>query len=140
MSVSPRTAAWLDAWSRCIVACDFDGGRRLFCEDVVAFGTLEDAMYGLDELVDRQWSKVWPVTRGFRFEPEGLDETASLDGALVVVTGRWSSEGRGAAGRFYARSGRATLILRAQPEGALKAIHSHLSMARGDAVRSAPSV
>ncbi len=124
---SPATTAildWLDQFAAAVRAVDFDAGRALFDADVVSFGTFARMVFGIDQLIDGQWKHLWGCTRSFQF---------SLNEAHVEVTGDlawaalpWASQGRDAAGRWYDRAGRCTLVLRCRSERWL-CVHSHFS-------------
>ncbi len=119
-------AAWMARWAEAIRANDFETGRAMFANDVVAFGSLTRAMQGIDALLAEQWQPVWPETRDFAFErPAMLRVTAEM----AVVAAEWRSEGRSADG-WYERRGRAMLVLLAR-DGALICVHSHVSMLPG---------
>lgn len=116
--------AWLEAFATTVRAVDYERGREMFSPDVVGFGTYAGIREGLDALEDGQWRHIWGVTRGFRFR---LDELrAGASGNLAWVAVPWDSEGK-RDGQWFARPGRATLILECR-DGRWLAIHSHFSL------------
>jgi len=122
-------AVWLDRFARCVRERDVEGARPLFAPDVHGFGTVAERTAGLDDLVTRQWSEVWPHTRGFRFVDDPVVLETSADGSLVCVLACWQSEGLDGDGRAFVRTGRSTTVLRrapAAPAGYL-AVHTHYS-------------
>ena len=56
----------------------FFRARRLFAEDMVAFGTFSDFLVGREAVERLQWRKVWPSIAGFRWR---LDEVKAMVGA-----------------------------------------------------------
>ncbi|WP_162914294.1 YybH family protein [Taklimakanibacter lacteus] len=120
---------WLREWERLINALDFAGGRALFAEDVVSFGTFADMLHGLDELEHRQWRKIWPTIADFTFEEPTIIRFDDSPGTIGIVV-LWHSKGRKKEGGWYPRKGRATLILKDGKDG-LRCVHSHLSMEPG---------
>lgn len=120
---------WLETWERLINETNYQSARELFAKDVIGFGTLTGDVAGLDELEYRQWRKMWPTIRNFRF----CDPIVVLPqrySPLSIIICRWSSEGKIALGGWYDRQGRATLVLE-EKEGRLLCTHSHFSMQPG---------
>ena len=131
MSTAPDEAEsaareWLLALQDCVRRVDFGAGRRLFAEDVVAFGSRAGTLlHGLDELETQQWSGVWPNIRDFTFALDQLDCRAENDVALVVVP--WTSTGYRADGTSFDRPGRATVVVAHRGDDWL-AVHTHFSL------------
>ena len=119
--------AWLEAFAACVRARDHAGARDLFAPDAAGFGTVADRYDGLDELQLTQWSEVWERTTGFAFD--GGDARWSTPD-LCVVAATWRSRRADGPGSGE-RTGRATLVLRTDPDGSLRAVHSHFSMTPG---------
>lgn len=119
--------AWLRAFAGCVREGDYDGGRALFAADAAGFGTVSNRYSGLDELHATQWAQVWERTEGFEFDE--VDARWSTPD-LCVVAATWSSRRVGAAVPAV-RTGRVTLVLRADRDGTLRAVHSHFSMSPG---------
>src|SRR5437667_8682710 len=123
---SPSTSLeqWLRAFEAAVRARDFAGGRTLFADDAVAFGTWARAVAGLDNIEREQWHNVWPRIRGFHFEP-GAHVRTSGDSAWIA--GGWSTEVTGPDGRPFTRPGRGTFVLERRA-GKWLAVHSHFSL------------
>lgn len=120
----------MEAFAERVRSRDFEGGMRLFCDDLVAFGTVSERAEGLEFLRREQWAKVWPQTAGFRFDLSDAHETPASDGSQTVVTALWTSQGIAEDGSAYPRRGRATVVLRAQASGPTGwlATHTHFSI------------
>ena len=58
---------WLETFSGYVREVDYASARPLFHPDVLAFGTHNDVIPGLDQWVATQWDNVWPKTADFRF-------------------------------------------------------------------------
>lgn len=122
--------AWLETFAGYVREVDYASARPLFHPDVLAFGTHNDVIPGLDQWVTTQWDNVWPKTTDFRFV---LDQTAILaspDGAMATVIAPWTSTGYHPDGSAFARPGRATMIFSRDGNGWL-CVHSHMSLNRG---------
>lgn len=115
---------WLEDFSQAVREVDYEAGRRLFAPEAVGFGTVTPMAVGLDALVDRQWMRVWNVTRGFRFDASTL--VGAVDGNAAWAVVRWSSEGQRDGG-WFTRTGRSSFVFRRDPTGWL-AVHSHFSL------------
>jgi len=57
------------------------------------------------------------------------------DGSVYALSGIWSSVGLDVEGGTYPRRGRASVVLKRGPDGALRAVHTHFSMSRGSPAR-----
>lgn len=138
MKRSPDGAvlAWLKRWEAHINALELDPARALFEDGVFSFGTFADRLDGLDDLVERQWSEIWPHIREFRFHVEDARMIESADGSLITVASLWSSKGLEPGGGLFPRQGRTTIVLRKGSDGVLRAVHTHFSMARGSVARA----
>ncbi|MGH7816967.1 MAG: YybH family protein, partial [Candidatus Binatia bacterium] len=99
--------------------------------DIVIFGTYQELVKSLSGWTERQWDKVWPRTRDFRFDLTNTMVMNSPDGALAVAIAPWSSTGFHENGTSFDRPGRATIVLARQPDGRWLGVHSHMSLARG---------
>ena len=125
MAQSPATPnEWLQVFEATVRARDFAGGRTLFAEDAVAFGTWARAVSGLDNIMREQWQNVWPRIRGFRFEP---DTFVHGSGDHAWIAGGWTTEVTGPDGKPVTRPGRGTFILERR-QGTWLAVHSHFSL------------
>src|SRR5450631_1309784 len=97
---------------------------------VLAFGTYNDVISGIDQWVATQWENVWPKTTDFRFVLEQTSVLASRDGMMATVIAPWTSTGYHPDGHPFPRPGRATLVFSGNADGWLCA-HSPLSRNRG---------
>jgi ketosteroid isomerase-like protein len=110
----------------CVQAVDFERGRLLFSEDVVAFGTFATVVEGRERLEREQWRNVWPNIKKFTFRLDELHCLGSDQAICVIVP--WDSVGQSADGKPFSRPGRATLLLVRTGERWV-AKHSHFSLA-----------
>jgi ketosteroid isomerase-like protein len=125
MATNPTTPEqWLRAFEAAVRARDFAGGRTMFADDAVAFGTWARAVAGLDNIVREQWQNVWPRIRDFHFEADARVHTA---GDSAWIAAGWLTEATGADGRPFARPGRGTFVLERR-QGKWLAVHSHFSL------------
>ena len=115
---------WLRTFEAAVRARDFAGGRTMFAEDAVAFGTWARAVVGLDNIAREQWQNVWPRIRDFHFEPGVHIHT--VDGSAWIAGG-WLTEVTGPDGRPVTRPGRGTFVLERRG-GTWLAVHSHFSL------------
>ena len=83
--------AWLESFALAVRERDFDKGRALFSEEVIGFGTVQACADGLEELAQKQWGAVWPVTEHFDFDHETV--SCMCEGGFTMVMATWSSEG-----------------------------------------------
>jgi len=129
MNTLPSITHWLDEFADCVRRRDLQRGRGLFAPEVRSFGTRAEQAHDLAELVERQWSKVWFNTRGFRFLADSVQELAAADGSLVCVLALWDSEGLDSSDRSFSRRGRCTIALRREESSPLGyvAVHTHFS-------------
>ena len=110
------------------VRSDYASARPLFHPDVLAFGTYNDVISGIDQWVAMQWDNVWPKTTDFRFVLEQTSVLASPDGMMATVIAPWTSTGYHPDGHPFPRPGRATLVFSGNADGWL-CVHSHMSTA-----------
>jgi ketosteroid isomerase-like protein len=131
-----RVREWFEALSEHVRAVDFQGARRLFSEDLLAFGTFEDFVTGCDQVERQQWRNVWPVTSGFRWRDD-IRAFVSPDRLSAVGIGVFDSTGYHEDGTPYDRPGRATIYLsRAAVGTPWLADHTHFSLFRDVPTRS----
>jgi ketosteroid isomerase-like protein len=116
---------WLEDFSAAVRAKDYACGRKLFADEVVAFGTRATMVFDLDSLTREQWRPIWGVTRGFRFNLE--QARIDIEQEIAWIAAPWASQGGNDSQGWYDRSGRATYILRRR-EGRWLAVHSHHSL------------
>ena len=120
----PGPRAWLERFAAAVRGMDYQTGREMFDDNVVAFGTLARMVSGLDPLIEQQWQKIWGCTRGFHFL---LDEAhIQTDGDVTWIATPWQSQGRDDTGHWFDRRGRCTLILH-RKGGRWLCVHSHYS-------------
>lgn len=120
---------WLDQFATCVRNRDLHGGRALFAPEIAAFGTRAETAHGLADLIERQWSRVWFDTRGFRFLADSIRKFAAEDDSQICLLALWESEGADTNGVTFARRGRCTVVLRRErshPMGYV-AVHTHFS-------------
>ncbi|BBO07618.1 ketosteroid isomerase-like protein [Bradyrhizobium ottawaense] len=122
--------AWLDTFAGYVREVDYAAARPLFHPDVLAFGTHNDVIPGLDQWVTTQWDNVWPKTTDFRFVLDQTSVLASRDGTMATVIAPWTSTGYHPDGSAFARPGRATMVFTWNGDGWL-CVHSHMSLNRG---------
>jgi len=125
---------WLETFAGYVREVDYASARPLFHPDVLAFGTHNDVISGLDSWVATQWDSVWPKTSDFRFVLEQTSVLAPPDGTMAVVIAPWTSTGYHPDGTPFPRPGRATMVFARKrgthAEGWL-CVHSHMSLNRG---------
>ena len=130
-SAAQDIRCWLELFAQCVREVDYERARHMFAPDVVGFGTFAAMLVGREALIDGQWRNIWGCTRGFRFVLDSAHIDISADGDMAFVAAPWISQGRDAAGNWYDRLGRCTLVLRKSPGGdagaAWLCIHSHYS-------------
>jgi ketosteroid isomerase-like protein len=119
---------WFEQFEGYVRRRDFAGGRTLFADDVVAFGTRADVVRGLDTLAANQWQPTWPAIADFTFRHDQLHVEGDGDIAWAVVP--WTSTGFHPNGTAFERPGRATLTF-ARRGGRWLATHSHFSLNPG---------
>jgi ketosteroid isomerase-like protein len=129
-SVTHAAHAWLASFQDCVRQVDYVRARRLFCEDVVGFGSHAGHLHGLDDLSGRQWQAVWPNIEGFCFDSDRAVCHPSQAGDLVCISVPWRSTGFDANGLAFPRNGRATILL-VFIGGAWRARHTHYSLLPG---------
>ena len=84
---------WLETFAGYVREVDYASARPLFHPDVLAFGTHNDVIPGLDQWVTTQWDNVWPKTADFRFVLDQASVLASSDGTMATVIVPWTSTG-----------------------------------------------
>ena len=121
---------WLETFSGYVREVDYASAKPLFHPDVLAFGTHNDVIPGLDQWVVTQWDNVWPKTSDFCFVLEQTQVLASSDGTMATVIAPWTSTGYHPDGSAFPRPGRATMVFSKSADGWL-CVHSHMSLNRG---------
>ena len=84
---------WLETFSSYVREVDYASARPLFHPDVLAFGTHNDVIPGLEQWITTQWDNVWPKTSDFRFTLEQTEVLAASDGSMAIVIAPWTSTG-----------------------------------------------
>jgi ketosteroid isomerase-like protein len=121
---------WLETFAGFVREVDYASARPLFHPDVLAFGTHNDVIPGIEQWIATQWDKVWPKTSDFRFVLEQTSTLASPDGQMAIVIAPWTSTGYHEDGKPFPRPGRATMVFSRNGDGWL-CTHSHMSLNRG---------
>ncbi len=121
---------WLETFSGYVREVDYASARPLFHPDVLAFGTHNDVIPGIETWIKTQWDNVWPKTADFRFVHEQTSVLASPDGNMAIVIAPWTSTGYDPDGKPFPRPGRATMVFSREGDGWL-CTHSHMSLNRG---------
>ena len=122
--------AWLEVFAGHVRAVDYASARPMWHPDLLAFGTYNDVIQGLETAIATQWDNVWPRTAEFAFDLAGTHVLATADGAMAVAVTPWTSTGFHADGSRFDRPGRATMVF--APDGtAWRCAHSHMSLNRG---------
>lgn len=129
MTHRTSVSEWLEGFAARVRDRDLEGGKAMFAVDCVAFGTVAGQVNSRQELIEQQWTPIWTSTQGFVFDLDGLVIESSNDGLINVAIVRWRSIGLGPDGTTFKRSGRATIVLRADDSAGsnLIATHSHFS-------------
>jgi ketosteroid isomerase-like protein len=120
---------WLEIFADYVREVDYAAAKPLFHPDVLAFGTYNDVISGIDQWTATQWD-IWPKTTDFRFVLEQTSVLASPDGMMATVIAPWTSTGYHPDGQPFPRPGRATLVFSGNADGWL-CVHSHMSLNRG---------
>ena len=120
---------WLDTWQELINGEQYEAGRPLFSDHVVAFGTVAGVMRSISDLESRQWRQVWPRIKDFTFQKETAVIWSDTQSHFATLCCLWNSLGK-AKTSWYERRGRVTLVLSNQT-GSLQCVHSHFSMEPG---------
>jgi len=121
---------WLETFSGYVREVDYASAKPLFHPDVLAFGTHNDVIPGIETWIKTQWDNVWPKTADFRFNLEQTSMLASPDGKMAIVIAPWTSTGYDPDGKPFPRPGRATMVFSKDADGWL-CTHSHMSLNRG---------
>lgn len=124
---------WLDRFSACVREVDYRSAYPFWHERILAFGTVQAVVEGLEPFRDRQWESVWPKTSDFRFRLDATRVLASADGSMAIAIAPFTSTGYHPDGSSFDRPGRTTLVMvpNAGEGERWLAVHSHMSLARG---------
>jgi len=121
---------WLETFAGYVREVDYGSARPLFHPDVLAFGSHNDVISGIDQWVATQWDNVWPKTADFRFVLEQISVLASADHMIATVVAPWTSTGYHPDGKPFPRPGPRHPGFSRTTDGWL-CIHSHMSLNRG---------
>lgn len=129
--VKHSLTCWLNAFSENVRNRNFDGGRALFSDQAIGYGTWTSHMVGLDNLVQKQWCNVWPQTEDFTFDLEHAHFWVDHPDkpSLATIAALWSSRGVNENQEKFIRRGRSTTVLQRGPQGQWQAVHTHYSFA-----------
>jgi ketosteroid isomerase-like protein len=125
---------WLETFAGYVRDVDYAAAKPLFHPDVLAFGTHNNVISGVEEWVSTQWDNVWPKTTDFRFVLEQTSILVSRDGMMATIVSPWTSTGYHPDGTPFPRPGRATMVFAknfAEDAGGWLCVHSHMSLNRG---------
>jgi hypothetical protein len=122
---------WLKSFESCVNKVDYEGGKTLFENNCCCFGSVSEMMIGIDELVENQWTKVWPNILDFKFQFDRLHMAMDNNEAIAMCMLPWTSLGFNESGQKFIRPGRVTIFLRRSTEGCLLAYHTHYSITPG---------
>ncbi|MBY0337533.1 MAG: nuclear transport factor 2 family protein [Acetobacteraceae bacterium] len=124
---------WLDRFAACVREVDYAAAYPFWHPRILAFGTVQAVVEGLEPFRDRQWDSVWPRTSDFRFRLDATRVLASPDGGMAIAIAPFTSTGYHPDGTPFDRPGRTTLVMVPNPAGpeAWVAVHSHMSLAKG---------
>jgi len=121
---------WLEVFAGHVRDVDYASARPLFHPDVLAFGTHNDVIPGIDEWIATQWDNVWPKTSDFRFVLAQTSVLASSDGQMATVIAPWTSTGYHAVGTSFPRPGRATMVFAKNAGGWLCGAFAYVAQPR----------
>lgn len=102
---------WLMTFAHCVRNLDFESGRAMFYKDAYCFGSNADILTGVDDLIERQWKKIWPNISGFQFLTDHLHCELNHEGNFACVIVPWISTGYFENGTPYHRPGRVSIFL-----------------------------
>jgi ketosteroid isomerase-like protein len=123
---------WFDELSSYCRNVDYEGARRIFAEDMIAFGTFTDFMTSRELAEEKQWRNVWGTIRNFRYDLDRIEAIVSADRLTAIGMGVWQSDGFHPDGERFDRPGRTTVTLgRKAVGGPFIATHTHMSLFRG---------
>jgi ketosteroid isomerase-like protein len=129
-AIRAEILGWLETFAGFVREVDYAGARPMWHPEVLAFGTYNDVIQGLETAIATQWDNVWPRTAAFAFNLDHTHVLASGDGSLAVAVTPWTSTGYAEDGTPFDRPGRATMVF-ARTDGAWRCVHSHMSLNRG---------
>lgn len=123
---------WLTKFAMHVRNQDFASGRTMFYDDIYCFGSRAEILNGLDDLIERQWKKIWPNITDFNFLTDQIHCEFSDDKDFVCILAPWTSTGYHKDGESFPRLGRVTILLvRDKVKNAWMAKHTHYSLNPG---------
>ena len=84
---------WLTKFALCVRSLDFEGGREMFYQDMVCFGSRAEILIGLDDLIERQWKAIWPNITDFHFQMDQFRCECNNTAEIACVIVPWISTG-----------------------------------------------
>lgn len=128
---------WFERLAQFCRDIDYEGGREIFAEDMIAFGTFTDFMRGRELTEHNQWRNVWGTIKDFCYDLDTIDVIIAGDRLTAVGMGLWQSQGFHPDGEPFDRPGRTTVVLiRRSLDEPFVAVHTHMSLFRGTPDRS----
>ena len=121
--------AWLETFAGFVREVDYAAARPMWHPELLAFGTYNNVIQGLETAIATQWDNVWPRTAHFAFDLAQTHILASPDATLAIAVTPWTSTGYAPDGTEFARPGRATMVF--THAGEWVCVHSHMSLNRG---------
>jgi len=122
--------AWLETFAGFVREVDYAAARPMWHPDLLAFGTYNNVIQGLETAIATQWDNVWPRTAHFAFDLANTHVLASAGRDMAVAVTPWTSTGYHQDGSEFACPGRATMVM-ARAGDAWLCVHSHMSLNRG---------
>jgi ketosteroid isomerase-like protein len=128
---------WFQHLAAYVQAVDYAGARRLFAEDLIAFGTFADFVTGRDATEIEQWRNIWGTIDDFSCRLDDIRAIVSADRLTAVGITLFDSTGYSEDGVPYNRPGRATVVFARTAIGKeWIARHTHFSLFPGIPTRS----
>lgn len=115
-------AAWMSSFELAVRTSDYSLGKSLHHDDPIFFGTRTSNSNDATEYQVKQWMKIWPYSRDFKFTELIFCESAEN---LMTCAMLWENFTT-IDGVTHHRTGRATYVFKLL-EGRLLAVHSHYS-------------
>ena len=124
--------AWLVKFQECVQSVDYATARKMFDPDCYCFGSLAEKVFSLDELIEKQWSQIWPNCQGFQFNLDEIHMEICQEGDMACAMVPWTSIGFHPDGNPFERPGRVTILLKKNPSTKnWVALHTHYSLKPG---------
>jgi len=127
-----RIREWLNEFTEHVCEVDYESARKMFHPGVIGYGSHTNVVYSIDNLILKQWQKIWPHIDHFSFDYDRLECDLSDDECLASVRTKWTTTGYRPDGTSFNRPGRVTIVLvRDNTASAWKAKHTHFSLDPG---------